>query len=154
VGPGLETRPRRGTSGDRAVSCARIAAPIKTIKAIVVIVLLKVIMLIFDWYSPASSIFHRQFLFSLQLLVIVWLLLSLLLFILKKEKSWVARFLPALIVMVVLATDVLFSFWMGAPAKIPGFLKKEFTVDGTHLRKIAYPVWAEKVKAIIAKHKI
>ena len=98
----------------------------KTIKAIVVIVLLKVIMLIFDWYSPASSIFHRQFLFSLQLLVIVWLLLSLLLFILKKEKSWVARFLPALIVMVVLATDVLFSFWMGAPAKIPGFLKKEF----------------------------
>ena len=98
----------------------------KTIKAIVVIGLLKVIMLILDRYSPESTIFHRQFLFSLQLIVIVWLLFSLLLFILKKEKTWVARFLPALIVMVVLAIDVLFSFWMGAPAKIPGFLKKEF----------------------------
>jgi lysophospholipase L1-like esterase len=35
-----------------------------------------------------------------------------------------------------------------------GFLKKEFTVDGTHLAKIAYPVWAEKMIAIITKHKI
>ena len=98
----------------------------KTIKAIVVIALLKIIMLILDRYSPASSIFHRQFLFSFQLIVIVWLVLSLLLVILKAGKSWVARFLPVLIVMVVLAIDILFSFWMEKPEKIPGFLKKEF----------------------------
>lgn len=98
----------------------------KTIKAIVVIALLKVLMLVLDRYSPASLIFHRQFLFSLQLLVIVWLLLTLLLVILKAGKSWVARFLPVLIVMAVLAVDILFSFWMGTPDKIPGFLKNEF----------------------------
>lgn len=98
----------------------------KTIKAIVVIALLKIIMLILDSYSPASSIFHRQFLFSLQLIVIVWLLLSLVLFISKADKSWVARFLPVLIVMVVLAIDIVFSFWMEKPVKIPDFLKKEF----------------------------
>jgi hypothetical protein len=98
----------------------------KTIKAIIVIALLKILMLILDRYSPASTAFHRQFLFSLQLVVIVWLLISLLLFILKAGKSWVARFLPVLIVMFVLAIDVLFSFWMESPAKIPGFLKREF----------------------------
>ena len=98
----------------------------KTIKAIVVIALLKVLMLILDRYSPASLIFHRQFLFSLQLLVIVWLLITLLLVIFKADKSWVARFVPVLIVMVVLVVDVLFSFWMETPDKVPGFLKKEF----------------------------
>ena len=98
----------------------------KTIKAIVVIALLKVLMLILDRYSPASLIFHRQFLFSLQLLVIVWLLVTLLLVIFKADKSWVARFVPVLIVMVVLVVDVLFSFWMETPDKVPGFLKKEF----------------------------
>jgi hypothetical protein len=98
----------------------------KTIKAIVVIAVLKVLMIFLDRYSPASLIFHRQFLFSLQLLVIVWLLFTLILVIFKADKSWVARFLPVLIVMVVLAVDILFSFWMETPGKIPGFLKNEF----------------------------
>ncbi|HUQ64596.1 MAG TPA: hypothetical protein VM101_00475 [Flavitalea sp.] len=109
----------------------------KTIKAIVVIGLLKIIWLLLDRYSPASSAFHRQFLFSLQLMVIVWLLMSLLLFILKAGKSWVARFLPVLIVMFVLAIDVLFSFWMESPARIPGFLKKEFKTYYTYYERNA-----------------
>ena len=98
----------------------------KTIKAIVIIALLKIIMLVLDKYSPSSTVFHRQFLFSFQLIVIVWLLLSLLLFIFKAGKSWVARFLPVMIVMVVLAMDILFSFWIEYPKNIPGFLKREF----------------------------
>jgi energy-coupling factor transporter transmembrane protein EcfT len=98
----------------------------KTIKAIVVIVLLKVVMLILDRYSPESSVFHRQFLFSMQLLVIFWLLLSLILFIFKVGRSWVARFSPVLIAMLVLGIDILFTYWMENPQKIPSFLKKEF----------------------------
>ncbi|MBL7700498.1 MAG: hypothetical protein JNK79_20200 [Chitinophagaceae bacterium] len=98
----------------------------KTIKAIVVIVLLKVVTLILDRLSPDSIMFHRQFLFSLQILVVVWLLVSLLLFIFKAGKSWVARFLPVLIVMAVLGVDILFSFWIENPSGIPGFLRKEF----------------------------
>lgn len=98
----------------------------KTIKAIVVVVVLKGITLILDRYSPASTAFHRQFLFSLQILVIAWLVLSLLLFIFNAGRSWVARFLPILIVMIVLSVDILFSFWIENPVKIPGFLRKEF----------------------------
>lgn len=98
----------------------------KTIKAIVVIVLLKVITLVLDRYSPESLVFHRQFLFSMQILVVVWLLLSLILFIFKAGRSWVARFLPVFIVMIVLGTDILFSFWMENPVRVPSFLRKEF----------------------------
>ncbi len=35
-----------------------------------------------------------------------------------------------------------------------GFLKTEYTTDGTHLTDIAYPLWAKKVKAILAKYKL
>ncbi len=98
----------------------------KTIKAIVVIVLLKAVTVILDRYSPESTVFHRQFLFSMQILVIVWLLLTLLLFAIKAGRSWVARFLPVLIVMVVLLFDIIFSFGIENPSKIPTFLRKEF----------------------------
>ena len=98
----------------------------KTVVAVIAIALLRIITFILDRFSPASSAFHRQFLFSLQLTVVFWLLVSLLLIAFKAGKSWVARFLPILIVMVVLAVDILFSFWMENPSKIPGFLKNEF----------------------------
>ena len=98
----------------------------KTIVAIAAIVLLRIITFILDRLSPASAVFHRQFIFSLQLLVILWLVISLLLMLFKAGRSWVARFLPVLIVMVVLALDILFSFWMENPVRIPRFLKGEF----------------------------
>lgn len=98
----------------------------KTLVAVAAIVLLRIVGYALDRVSPASSVFHRQFLFSLQLLVIVWLVISLLLIAFKAGKSWVARFLPILIVMIVLAIDIIFSFWMENPVKIPGFLKNEF----------------------------
>lgn len=98
----------------------------KTLKAIVVIVLLKIIEFILDRYSPDSLVFHRQFLFSVQMLVVGWLLITLILFIFKAGKSWVARFLPILIVLLVLGLDILFSFWMQNPVRVPSFLKKEF----------------------------
>jgi hypothetical protein len=83
-------------------------------------------MFVLDRVSPESAVFHRQFLFSVQLLVIVWLVLSLLLLIFKAGNSWVARFLPVMIVMIVLAVDILFTYWMEQPAKVPGFLKNQF----------------------------
>lgn len=98
----------------------------KTLKAIVVIVLLKVITFILDRYSPNSMVFHRQFLFSMQMLLVGWLLITLILFIFKAGKSWVARFLPILIVMLVLGLDILFSFWMENPVRVPSFLKREY----------------------------
>jgi hypothetical protein len=98
----------------------------KTIKAVVIIALLKIVVLVLDRISPASSVFHTQFLFSIQLLVIVWLILSLLLVIFKADKSWVARFLPVLMVMFVLVVDILFTYWMENPGKVPRFLMNEF----------------------------
>ena len=98
----------------------------KTIVAVAAIVFLRILIWILDRNSPSSSAFHRQFLFSLQLIVIAWYVVSLILVAFKAEKSWVARFLPILLVMIVLATDILFSFWMEKPARIPGFLKNEF----------------------------
>jgi hypothetical protein len=97
-----------------------------TVVAVAAIVLLRITGFILDRSSPSSAVFHRQFLFSLQLIVIVWFVVSLLLLLFKAGKSWAARFLPVLIVMLVLAVDILFSFWMEKPAKIPGFLKNEF----------------------------
>jgi hypothetical protein len=97
-----------------------------TVVAVAAIVLLRITGFILDRSSPSSAVFHRQFLFSLQLVIIVWFVVSLLLLLFKAGKSWAARFLPVLIVMLVLAVDILFSFWMEKPARIPGFLKNEF----------------------------
>jgi hypothetical protein len=98
----------------------------KTIVAVAAIAFLRILIFILDRSSPATSPFHRQFLFSLQLVVIAWFVVIALLVIFKADKSWVAKFLPILIVMVVLAIDILFSFWMENPRRIPGFLKNEF----------------------------
>jgi hypothetical protein len=98
----------------------------KTIVAVAAIVFLRILIWILDRLSPSSAVFHRQFLFSLQLVVTAWFVVSLILIAFRAGKSWVARFLPILIVMVVLAIDILFSFWMEKPARIPGFLKNEF----------------------------
>ena len=98
----------------------------KTLKAVVIIALLRVLVFILDRISPSSKVFHTQFLFSIQLLVIVWLVLTLLLFIFKAGKSWVARFLPVMIVMIVLVVDILFTYWMENPKKVPHFLMSDF----------------------------
>jgi hypothetical protein len=98
----------------------------KTIVAVAAIAFLRILIFIFDRSSPASAPFHRQFLFSLQLIVVVWFVVIALLTIFKADKSWVARFLPILIVMIVLAIDILFSFWMENARRIPNFLKIEF----------------------------
>ncbi len=98
----------------------------KTIVAVAAIAFLRILIFILDRSSPASAPFHRQFLFSLQLIVVVWFVVIALLTIFKADKSWVARFLPILIVMLVLAIDILFSFWMENPRRIPNFLKNEF----------------------------
>jgi len=97
-----------------------------TIMAVAAIALLRILIYILDKTSPSSAVFHRQFLFSLQLLVVLWFVVSLLLIIFKVSKSWVAGFLPILIVMLVLGVDILYSFWMENPRKIPRFLRNEF----------------------------
>jgi hypothetical protein len=98
----------------------------KTIVAVAAIAFLRILIFILDRSSPSSAPFHRQFLFSLQLLVLAWFIIIAILVLFKAGKSWVARFLPILIVMTVLATDILFSFWMENPRRIPNFLKNEF----------------------------
>ncbi|HMU46402.1 MAG TPA: GDSL-type esterase/lipase family protein [Chitinophagaceae bacterium] len=35
-----------------------------------------------------------------------------------------------------------------------GFLKKEYTTDGTHFTKEAYPIWAKEISDVLAKLKI
>jgi len=75
-----------------------------TIMAVAAIALLRILTYILDKTSPSSAVFHRQFLFSLQLLVVLWFVVSLLLIIFKVSKSWVAGFLPILIVMLVLGS--------------------------------------------------
>jgi hypothetical protein len=98
----------------------------KTVAAIIIILLLWVLRLILDSASPASYIFHRRFLFSLQVLVIVWLLISFVLYLFKVGNSWFARSLPIILVMAVLGADILFSYWMEKPSKIPSFLKTSY----------------------------
>ena len=98
----------------------------KTVVAVAAIALLRILIFILDRSSPASATFHRQFLFSMQLIVVAWFVIIALLVLFKAGKSWVARFLPILLVMIVLAIDILFSFWMENPKRIPGFLKNEF----------------------------
>jgi len=98
----------------------------KTIAAIIILLLLWALRLILDNASPASYIFHRRFLFSLQILVIVWLLASLILHLFKVGNSWFARSLPIIIVILVLSADILFSHWMEKPSQVPGFLKTPY----------------------------
>jgi len=98
----------------------------KAIAAIVIIVLLWVLRIFLDSASPASYIFHRRFLFSLQVLVIVWLLIYMILYFFRLNNSWFARSLPIIIVMLVLGADVLFSYWMENPSHVPRFLKTSY----------------------------
>lgn len=98
----------------------------KTIKAVVIVALLKIVTVILDKLSPSSSVFHRQLLFSMQVVVIAWFILSLLLYAFKAGSSWVARFLPILIILVVLIVDIFFTYWMEHPAKVPKGLKTQF----------------------------
>jgi hypothetical protein len=96
----------------------------RTIFAVVIIILLKVLMYVMN--SHASSSFLNQLLFNFQLLVIAWLLIIVLLHLFKRGDSWVARFLPVILALLVIGTDVLYNYLLEHPKKIPAFALRVF----------------------------
>lgn len=106
-------------------------SPMKLLKrviiTVVVLLLMKGLILLLDSYSPETIQFHRQFLFCMQLMVIGWIIILSILYLFKKGDSWFARFLPVVIVLVVLLMDMLFYRMLRNPRSIPDTAEVPFS---------------------------
>lgn len=79
-----------------------------------------------DSYSPESRFFHQEFLWALQVLVAAWFVLTSILSVFKKGNSWFARFLPVIMVLVIIVVDIWFSHLLTHPAKISNSMLPAF----------------------------
>jgi hypothetical protein len=90
----------------------------RLVVAVVIVAVLQGLKWLLDSYSPESLVFHREFLWSLQVLVIAWFLVTAALSIFRKENSWTARFVPVFLLMITIVTDMWFSHLITHPEKI------------------------------------
>ena len=99
----------------------------KTLIAVGILVLLKVILILLDKFSPYTILFHRNLVTALQLFVFGWLVLSLIIgLFFKKNPSRGAKLTWIILLVLVAALEGLFSYWMKHPAKIPASLFPSF----------------------------
>jgi len=98
-----------------------------TLIAVGLLVLLKVVDVLLSKFSPLTIYFHQNLLKSLQLLVLVWLFLSLILTLIMKGKPGKAQQIASLsIIFFALVFEILFGYWLQHPSKIPSFLLNAF----------------------------
>lgn len=106
-----------------------------TIIAVVVFALLKALEWVLDGNSPDTITFHRQFIFCLQLMVLLWLVVIIPLQLLNKGNSWMAKFLPVILALLVIGGDMLFYYLLQRPEKIPDTAVKAFSDHYTNFER-------------------
>jgi len=95
--------------------------------AIGLLVLLKILDILLSKFSPFTILFHQNLMKSLQLLVLVWLFLSIILTLIMKGKPLSALKISTLSVLFLsLVFEILFGYWLQHPSKIPSFLLESF----------------------------
>ena len=98
-----------------------------TLIAVGLLVLLKVADVLLSKFSPLTIYFHQNLFKSLQLLVLVWLFLSLILTLVMKGKPGKAQRIATLsIIFFSLLFEILFGYWLQHPSSIPSFMLTAF----------------------------
>ncbi|HYF29756.1 MAG TPA: hypothetical protein VD993_01410 [Chitinophagaceae bacterium] len=99
----------------------------KTLIAVGILVLLKVILILLDKYSPHSILFHRNLITSLQLFCFGWLVLGLIMGLIFRHDPRRANRVTWIVLLVMVAVlEGLFFYWMRNPSKIPSSLFASF----------------------------
>jgi len=99
-----------------------------TLIGIGLLVLLKIAEVVLSKFSPLTILFHLNLLKSLQLLVLVWLFLSIILALAMRNNQVRAQRISTLsILFVTLVFEILFGYWLQHPSSIPSFLRSSFS---------------------------
>jgi hypothetical protein len=99
----------------------------RLVVATVIIAALEGLKWIIAGSAPATKIFVSQFLLCAQVVVVIWLVITAILSAFGKGSSWVARFLPVILILLVISIDMWFNYLINRPARIPGGLLPSFT---------------------------
>jgi hypothetical protein len=99
----------------------------KTLIAVGILVLLKIILVLLDKYSPNTILFHQSLITSLQLLTFLWLIVSVIigLFFRKNPRSG-ARITWIVLILLVAGLELLFLYWLKNPQRIPSSMFNGF----------------------------
>ena len=112
-----------------------------TLIAVGLLVLLKIAEIVLARVSPFTILFHQNLLKSLQLLVLGWLILSLILSLLLKNKLYPVQRISILsILFLALVFELIFGYWLQHPAGIPSILlpafKEYYVNDYRHIIQV------------------
>lgn len=92
----------------------------KTLIAVGLLVLLKVVLIVLDKYSPLTILFHRNLITGLQLFIFLWLVIGIIIDLLvKKDTRKASRITWIILLVIVAGFELLFLYWLKNPAKVP-----------------------------------
>ncbi|HEY0679179.1 MAG TPA: hypothetical protein VGD17_12900 [Chitinophagaceae bacterium] len=92
----------------------------KTLVFVGILVLLKVILMLLDKYSPDTILFHGSLITALQLLTFLWLIISVIVgLFFRRNPGRGARFTLVLLLLLVAGLELLFFYWLKNPRQIP-----------------------------------
>lgn len=92
----------------------------KTLIAVGLLVLLKIVLILLDKYSPLTILFHRNLITGLQLFIFLWLVLGIIIdLFVRKDARKASRITWIVLLLVVAGFELLFMYWLKNPAKIP-----------------------------------
>jgi len=99
----------------------------KTLIAVGLLVLLKLILVLLDKYSPLTILFHRNFITALQLVIFLWLIISIVIgLFIRKNPRTASRVTWILLILLVAGLELLFVYWFKNPGKAPASLFGSF----------------------------
>ena len=97
-----------------------------TLIAVGLLIILKIVEVLLNRFSPLTILFHQNLFRSLQLIVLAWLFISLIVSLVWKTKAVRAQRIATIsLLFVILVLEILFGYWLQRPSSIPSFL-----VDG------------------------
>jgi hypothetical protein len=99
----------------------------KTLIFVGILVLLKVILVLLDKYSPNTILFHRNLITSLQLFTFLWLILSVIIgLFFNKNPGRGSRVTWIVLIVLVAGLELLFYYWLQNPKELPVSMFRSF----------------------------
>lgn len=90
-------------------------------------VLLKVVLIVFEKYSPVTILFHRNLITALQLFTFFWLILSIVMdLFMAKNPRRASRVTWILLLVLIAGLELLFQYWLRNPASVPRSMQASF----------------------------
>lgn len=113
----------------------------KTLIAVGLLVLLKVVGILLEKYSPMTILFHRNLIIGLQLFIFLWLVIGILvdLFV-RKDARKAGRITWIVLILIVAGFELLFTYWLKNPTKVPasmyGSVKEYYIHNYRHIVQV------------------